>query len=81
MHELDVHRCSYTNLLNLHIFPPIMFLLESQLLQLLIRQRSIPLTHLLRDRHIRTRLLQELFRRYRSRNSVIRRIEDLVTQS
>lgn len=60
------------------VLPPVMFLLESEnISDLAVTQWRLPLVHLPCNGCIRGVLLQELFRRERSGNSVICRVEDL----
>lgn len=56
-------------------------LVSQHLPDLPVTQRCFPLTHLSRDRYAGTLLLQELHRRHRGGDGVVRSIEDLETQS
>jgi hypothetical protein len=58
-----------------------MLFLETQnIFNLLITQRRLPLSHLPRDLRIGTHILQQLRRRHRRRDAIIRRIEHLEAQ-
>jgi hypothetical protein len=68
----------YLLALMLVILPPIVLLLEPKhILDLLITQRRLPLTHLPRNGRVRCKFLQNLLRRHCRCNRIIRRIEHL----
>ena len=56
-------------------------LVAQHLPNLPITQRSLPLAHLARDLHARTRLLQKLHSRHPSRDRIVRRIKNLEAQA
>ena len=56
-------------------------LIPQHLPDLAITERGFPLAHFPRDLRARTRLLEELLRRDRRRDGVVRRVEDLEAQA